>query len=167
MAVRSLSGVFGVLALPLAWRLGDRVGGPRAARWTLVLVALSPFAVRYSTESRMYSLVMLLGLLLALAVDGVLRRPQPLRMASVAVLSRRHALDPLLVDLPARRDRDPARSCGSGATSRPAGRPRRAIGSIVAGGVLFLPWLPVFLDQLAHTGTPWARSVPPDRRWRR
>jgi hypothetical protein len=27
---------------------------------------------------------------------------------------------------------------------------------MVAGGLLFLPWLPTFLQQLATTGTPWS-----------
>jgi mannosyltransferase len=31
----------------------------------------------------------------------------------------------------------------------------------VAGGVLFLPWLPVFLTQLRHTGTPWGTGPRP------
>jgi hypothetical protein len=39
-------------------------------------------------------------------------------------------------------------------------RDRRAAGRVLAGlaagGVLFLPWLPSLLVQLAHTGTPWA-----------
>jgi hypothetical protein len=30
---------------------------------------------------------------------------------------------------------------------------------MVAGGVAFLPWLPIFLYQAAHTGTPWARPA--------
>ena len=34
---------------------------------------------------------------------------------------------------------------------------RRCTAGLVAGGVLFLPWLPVFLFQSANTGTPWAR----------
>jgi hypothetical protein len=38
---------------------------------------------------------------------------------------------------------------------------RWAIGAIVSGGVLFLPWVPVLLDQAAHTGTPWARPSRP------
>src|SRR5205085_88091 len=31
----------------------------------------------------------------------------------------------------------------------------RAVGWMASGGLLFLPWLPTFLFQLAHTGTPW------------
>jgi uncharacterized membrane protein len=159
-ATRSLSGVFSVLSLPLAWRLGDRVGGPRAARWTLVLVALSPFCVRYATEVRMYSLVMLLVLLLALALDGLLRRPSRTKAAWVALLAglllwthywSLYLLAVLGILLLVRWWRDP----GSRRSSA------WGIGSLVVGGLLFLPWLPVLLDQLAHTGTPWARPSRP------
>jgi hypothetical protein len=41
---------------------------------------------------------------------------------------------------------------------------RRALHVVVAlaaGGVLFLPWVPGFLDQLAHTGTPWGEPFRP------
>jgi mannosyltransferase len=42
-----------------------------------------------------------------------------------------------------------------------AGRAERrrylwAAGAVAAGGVLFVPWLPTFVYQNAHTGTPWA-----------
>ena len=41
----------------------------------------------------------------------------------------------------------------------PSGRERRAdrriLGAIVVGLLPFLAWLPDFLHQLAHTGTPW------------
>ncbi|MDQ3294343.1 MAG: YraN family protein, partial [Actinomycetota bacterium] len=60
--VRSLSGVLAVAALPLAWLVGRRVGGRRVAWATSLLLALSPFAVRYATETRMYALVILLVL---------------------------------------------------------------------------------------------------------
>ena len=51
-AVRSLSGVVAVAALPLAWALGRRLGGPRTAALATVLLATSPFAIRYATEAR-------------------------------------------------------------------------------------------------------------------
>src|SRR5688500_9429554 len=59
-AVRALSGIIGVATLPLAWVAGHRLAGPTAARWALLATAISPYCVRYSTETRMYSLVMLL-----------------------------------------------------------------------------------------------------------
>src|SRR5690606_13304474 len=38
------------------------------------------------------------------------------------------------------------------------------IGSALAAGtVLFLPWVPSFLEQMAHTGTPWATAGRPTR----
>ena len=41
------------------------------------------------------------------------------------------------------------------------GRAGRAFLAIAVGGVLFVPWLPSFLYQAAHTGTPWAGRVRP------
>jgi mannosyltransferase len=154
-AARSLSGVFSVAALPLAWKLGDRVGGPRLARWTLILTALFPFAVRYATEARMYSLVMLLVLALTLALDSLLERPRSPLAVLVALLvgallwTHYWSLYLLAVVgglLLVRwwRDKD----------ARPA--TTWAIASVVVGGVLWLPWLPALLSQAAHTGTPWA-----------
>src|SRR5437660_12254410 len=85
-AVRSLSGVFGVLALPLAWYAGRRVGG-RVTAWAFVaLLSLSPFAIRYGTETRMYSLVMLLVLAGYLLVANALERSSPLGLAGIALV---------------------------------------------------------------------------------
>jgi hypothetical protein len=39
---------------------------------------------------------------------------------------------------------------------------RRALLAMVAGSLLFVPWLPLFLYQSAHTGTPWGK--PPNVR---
>src|SRR3954467_10063786 len=63
VAVRALSALFSVLSLPVAWLLGRRLGGPRVAVALTLLLASSPFAVRYASETRMYSLVVLLVLL--------------------------------------------------------------------------------------------------------
>src|SRR5215831_7061302 len=77
-AVRSLSGIFAVAALPLAWIAGRMAGGKRSAAAMLVLVALSPFAIRYATEARMYSLVTLLVLAGYIVLLRALRNPRPL-----------------------------------------------------------------------------------------
>lgn len=154
-AIRALSGLFSVAALPLVWRVGDRVGGPRVARWSLLLVALSPFAVRYATEARMYSMVMFLVLAFALVLDTVLDRPRPAQVVLLALVTGAllwtHywslyllAVVGALVLVRWWKDR----------STRPA--TRWAIAGLVAGGVLWLPWVPTLLDQAAHTGTPWA-----------
>jgi mannosyltransferase len=156
-AVRLLSGVIGVATLPVAWVAARRLGGREAATAALVLVATSPFLVRYSFEARMYSLVALLVLLGWLAVASALQRPTWRRLLAVAVLSGTLALTHYwslyllavlgVVLLVAWRR-----------GSAPAGR---VLVSLVAGGLLFLPWLPTFLEQAAHTGTPWGRPVTP------
>ena len=160
VAVRSLSGVFSVAALPLMWMVGDRVGGPRVARWSLVLLALSPFAVRYATEARMYSLVMLLVLAFTLLVDRVLQRPGPASVAGLALVTTgllwSHYWSVYLLAvvgglLLVRWWRDPAARPSTG----------WAIAGLAGGGALLAPWVPALLDQLAHTGTPWAPPVRP------
>ena len=122
VAVRSLSGVFGVITLPLVWLAGKRLGGNRLGWIALLLLASSPFAVRYDTETRMYSLVALLTVLGFLALDRSLRRPaarQPDRRG------RRHraaALHPLLVALPGGHG-DPVAGCGRPGGAGPSGGP--------------------------------------------
>ena len=151
-AVRALSGLFSVLSLPLAWVLGRRVAGPRGGVALVLLLAASPFAVRYASETRMYALVVLLVLLAGLAVDRAVRRPGPGSVAAVALATGALLLTHywaahlvlvagLLAVAGLRRDR------------RAAGR---VLTGLVLGGVLFLPWVPSLLVQVSSTGTPWA-----------
>src|SRR5438552_2120139 len=74
LAVRSLSGVVGVATLPVAWWAGRSVGGRRAAWIAVLLLASSPFAIRYSTEARMYADLILLTMVGWLALHRALRR---------------------------------------------------------------------------------------------
>ncbi|MDA8343537.1 MAG: glycosyltransferase family 39 protein, partial [Actinomycetota bacterium] len=87
LAVRSLSGVVGVVTVPCAWLAGRRIGGTTAAWAAALLVATSPFAVRYDTETRMYALVALLTVLGFLALARTLDRPRPGNLAAVAVVT--------------------------------------------------------------------------------
>ena len=77
----------GVVTLPLVWLAGRRLGGARLGWVALLLVATSPFAIRYATESRMYSLVALLTVLGFLALDRSLRNPRPGNLVAVGVVT--------------------------------------------------------------------------------
>jgi hypothetical protein len=156
-AVRSLSGIFGIATLPLMWVAAKRYAGTTVAVAAVVLLATSPFAIRYSTETRMYALAMLLVVAGWLLVQLALERPALIRLAGVAVLSGLLALThywsfyllaaTAAVLLWAWRKGSPAAL--------------RVVLTIVAGAVLFLPWLPSFLEQAAHTGTPWGAPARP------
>ncbi len=153
-ATRALSTVFSLAALPVMFATGRRLGGTRVAWGALLLLATNPFAVRYATETRMYALLQLLSLLGVLAVLRALERPTYPRLLVVSVLSGSLALTHywalfllatagLVLAALALRD-----------LARPA--PRRVLVALVAGGILFAPWIPNFLFQVGHTGTPWA-----------
>ncbi len=156
VAVRSLSGVIGVVTVPLAWVAGRRLGGPKVGWAAMLLVATSPFATRYDTEARMYALVVLLTLLGFLALDRSLRQPRPGNLIAVGAVTglllythywSLYLIGTTMVWL---------------AWQSWRGRPRWTRGAraslvaMVVGCLTFLPWVPTFLFQSKHTGTPWA-----------
>jgi len=156
-SARALSVLCSVLALPLAWLLGRRVGGRRTAWAALLLLAASPFAIRYAEEGRMYSLVVLLALAGGLVLLRVLERPGWPPVLGLALVAAALALTHywclyllaavgigLLVWL----------VVGLG-TPRAAGA-RRGLLGLALGALGVLPWLPSFATQNAHTGTPWS-----------
>ena len=182
LATRSLSGVIGVITLPVAWLAGKRFGG-RIVGWsTLVLLASAPFAVYYSTEARMYGLIILLtgcgflalhralvdgpkrGNLIAIAVvTAALLYTQYWSLYLVGVVG----LWLLVVGLVGRRRAAAAVAAaangagGAGTTDGAAWkRPLMALVAMAVGCILFIPWLPTFIYQSRYTGTPWA--APPN-----
>lgn len=171
LAVRALSGVLGVLMLPLAFAAGHRLGagagaGAERRRWaawsTLLVLASSPFAIRYSTEARMYMLAMLVVLGGYLATTRALERPTAGRLAVVALTTAALLYTQywgvyLVIVVGAA---FAWRSWRAPAPERPPAR--RVLAAAAAGCVLFVPWLPTFVYQLRHTGTPWSGpTVPP------
>lgn len=160
-AIRALAGVFGVAAIPLVWLAARRIGG-RSAAWLAALVfAVMPYAVRYSTENRMYSLMMVWGLAAWLLGQRALRKPDWPTLAGLSLVvagmlwthywglwfGGAGAVSLLWLWRDARRRSD----------AEAAARALRVLGSLAVGFVLFLPWVPSLLYQAAHTGTPWAR----------
>jgi hypothetical protein len=156
-SVRLMAAVPAIAALPVAERLGRRLGGRDVGRTTLILLATSPFAIRYGVEARMYSLVLLLSLLAAHALLSVHRSDRPARAAiALALLSSAllythyYAIWLGLVVGSAElwrviRHRDQ--------------RSAWAVAALVAGLISFLPWVPILRFQAAHTGAPW--TAPP------
>jgi hypothetical protein len=156
LAVRFLPGLFGVAALPLIWLAGRRLGGRTVAWAAVVLLAASPFAVRYATEVRMYSLVVVLVIVGYLAMTELLERPGSRRAAvgvglvTAALLLTHYWSFYLLlvvgVMLVVLMKRAPAPTADGA---------RRGLIAMAVGSLAFLPWVPSFLYQLQHTGTPW------------
>ncbi|HEX3850735.1 MAG TPA: glycosyltransferase family 39 protein, partial [Polyangiaceae bacterium] len=73
-ALRSLSLLFGVLQIPVGYKLAERLGGARAGLVFALLLALDPMLIEFSQELRMYSLVPLVALLQAWAFVEVVAR---------------------------------------------------------------------------------------------
>ena len=161
LAARTLSGVLSVAALPLMWLVARRLGGRQLAWVSVLVLAVAPFAIRYATETRMYSLLVVLVLAGHLLVTSALRRPYPATLLGIAAVSGALLLTHywsfwlvasvgvvLLVRY----------RMSEGERHRATGR---VLLAVAAGGLLFLPWLPVFLHQAANTGTPWATVMRP------
>ncbi|MGQ0744609.1 MAG: glycosyltransferase family 39 protein [Acidimicrobiales bacterium] len=151
VAVRALSGLFSLGAVPLVWLAARRLGGPQAGAAAALLLASSPFAVRYATEVRMYSLVVLLAAcamlaLIAIEAGGGWKAHVALG-ASVGALLLTHYWALYLVA---------ALAMVLAWWWWNGRRIGRALISVAVGSAALIPWLPVLWFQTRHTGTPWA-----------
>ena len=185
LAVRSLSGMASALTLPVVWLIGRRLGGDRAAWGAAMVLAVNPFAIHYATEARMYSFVALevaIGLLAALRAY---ERPSLARLAVVAVAAAAvlythywgiyllTATGVLLLIRAWRRVSSPPAEGATGAQGHRVARAARAwrdrlmgpegrlLAALAVGAAAWAPWIPTFLQQAVHTGTPWATPVGP------
>jgi uncharacterized membrane protein len=61
IGLRLLPLLFGILSVPLAWTIGNRLGGRGFALGLSLLLATSPIHVEFSQELRMYSLIVFLS----------------------------------------------------------------------------------------------------------
>jgi len=159
VAVRSMSGLVMVGAVVATWFAARRFVGFRGAWIAAAVMVASPYAIRYATEARMYSLVMLLVAAGIVAFERALEKPTTPRLLVVALLVALlvytqywsfYLLLVVVVFLGWLVRRDERRDAAG-----------RVLAAVVVGGLAFLPWLPTFLYQRAHTGTPWGTPVLP------
>ena len=151
---QALSLVFALAFIPAALWAGWTLFGRRAGLIAAALGALNPFFTIYAQETRMYSLLGLLGLLAATAfVRAFVDRRRayvPVFAALLAAILYTHNWGLFLTV---------GALCAFGVLARTSGdRPVLLRDGLLAFGgaaLLYLPWLPTLLYQTAHTGAPW------------
>lgn len=153
-----LSLVFALVTIPVVYGCGASLFGRRAAAYCAVLAAGLPFLTEYAQETRMYSLLLLLSVLVAWSfVRAFVRRERrylPVFAGALAVSLYTHnwALFETLATL----------VTFAFVLWRSADRRALLLDGVIAFGaalVLYLPWVPTLLYQAQHTGAPW--DLPP------
>lgn len=161
-ATHLLSLGFALAAVPAGLWVGWSLFGRRVG-WTLAaLMALNPFLAYYANETRMYSLLVLLGLLMtATFVHAFVFRRRgylPAFALLLTLLLYTHNWG-FFVGIGAGLS---AMMCALSARNRLAVL-LDAVLAFGAAGLLYLPWVPTLLAQLAHTGAPFIAKPRLDR----
>lgn len=148
VALRAPSAAFGVVSVALSYVIMQRLSGTVPALMTASLVAISPFEVMAGQDARMYTLLQALTLsaTLLLILPG---RPwwwRPAYVGCLAGLIYTHYLGFLVIA---------AHGVWTAWRER-----QRLVGwlmDVAVAGVLFIPWMPFFFEQVTrHHGWGWA-----------
>jgi len=161
---RTLSLLFATLAIPVSFWAAQALFGRRAGWIAAVLAATNPFMTQYAQEARMYALVALLGTIACACLARAL-------IASTSERERRSWAIGSAVALAAMfytHNWCLFFAMAWGATwlvllwrADAATRPTLLRAGLIAFGgaiLLWLPWVPTFVYQVAHTGAPWSQS---------
>jgi mannosyltransferase len=161
VSVHWLSVVFAALCVPAAWWSGSCVGGRRTGWIAAALAACCPFVTSHAPEARMYSLVVLLGLVcVGCFTNAYVHGRSAYRLpfgVTLALLLYTHnwalfvAIGLVLALLPV------VRAGSSGSRARVV---RDALVGFGLAAALYAPWVPTLLFQARHTGAPWATTPP-------
>jgi mannosyltransferase len=154
-AVHALSLTFFALAVPAAVWAAWTPFGPLAGGLAGALVALDPFTAYYADDARMYTLVLLLGVLAtgSFVRAFVLRRRRHVGVFAVLLAALLYTHNWALFY---------AAATGLAfAVLLALAHDRRTLlrdGALAFGAALLLyaPWLPTLRFQAAHTGAPWS-----------
>ena len=157
VATHSLSLLFAVATVPIAFWAAGRLFDRRAAWFTAMFASLTPFVTYFAGETRMYSMVVVESMLLCVAFSAAFIEQRPrgewwFAVALAALLYTHYwgfyAAGGALL------------ACIYLIVSTDDRRPLVRAASIGFGGaaVAFLPWLPTFVQQLSSTGAPWSHT---------
>ncbi len=158
-ATHWLSEIFTALTIPVGYWAGHTIAGKRLALMSATLFAFNAFLDYYAVETRMYTLMALLGLLATIGfINGFVFRRRayiPLFTVAQALMFYTHAWAIYyaagsflsLILLWYISDEDIR-----------AGLIKDVIIAYAASVVLFLPWVPTFIFQALHTAAPWDKK---------
>jgi hypothetical protein len=164
-AVRSLSAVFGAVAVAVTALVARRLFGPLVGWIALGVMALHPFVARYASETRMYTLVMAEVAVGIVLVEDLLRTRRRRTWLALVVCSAALVLThywSLPVVAAAVTLAGGAHAVGARRGRWPWAHrsPTLLVATAVAGGFLATaPWWPIMRFQSVHTGTPWTRPA--------
>jgi uncharacterized membrane protein len=154
LATHTLSMIAALLAIPAAWWCALRVFGRWAARGAAALLATCAYLDYYSTETRMYSWLVLAAMLavtcFVLAYQGAGRRYWVAAAALMGAVLYLQYYGLYLFGA--------VLLAGVGLAVWDGSRKRLRATLLygLACAALFSPWAPQFVNQVLHTGAPWA-----------
>ena len=160
-ATHWLSLLFALATVPVAFWGAGLLFGRRAAWIAALLAALNPYITHYAQETRMYALVVLLGMLAttlflrAYAGDERPSRRWPVWFGLV-LAAQLYTHNWVLFFAAALLLAWLALLWLAPAGER-LGRLRDGALGFGVAALLYLPWVPSLLFQIAHTGAPWSR----------
>lgn len=155
-ATHWLSQLWAVLTIPVGYWAGTTIAGRRAGLMSATLFAVNAFLDYYSLETRMYTLMTLLGLFATIGfVRGfVFRERRYVVMFAIAQALMLYTHNWALFF-----------GAGSflslvllyyiGDEQTRTNLVRDVIAAFVGAAILFVPWIPNFMFQAAHTAAPW------------
>lgn len=155
LATHSLSLVFALICIPVAYWGGKTLFGTKAGWFAAVLTATNPYLALYSGEARMYTMVVLFAMVGTITYLHVFayrnRRYLPAFVVALTLLFYTHNWSLFF-------------ALGAAAALVPclirAGDRRKVIlDAVIALGIpaiAYAPWVPTLLYQSANTAAPWA-----------
>ncbi len=148
--VRLPACLYGTASIPLIFYLGRKVVGESPAIIAAVMLALSPMAIAFSQEARMYSLFLMIALLSYIICHKFLEKPTIKGAAALGavngMLVMTHYFGFAIVGI------ELVILIIMAFQQRWTRQWIYVISSFLLTAVLFVPWLPTFLQQIQNSG---------------